>query len=135
MGQSRPGDQARCRSSRSCYNDGVLTFSAKTTGATFKGKLNESGTEVVGDWTQSGKSFAIDFQTVRSLQGRRHPDSQESWKGIWEGKLKVNAASSSGCAFKVEKGKDGALKATPRQSRSRGEQHPHQLRSASRTTC
>ena len=29
--------------------DGVLTFFAKTAGATYKGKLNESETEVVGD--------------------------------------------------------------------------------------
>src|SRR5260370_20370380 len=41
---------------------GVLTFRAKPTGATFKGKLNESEKEVVGDWTQNGKNFAISFK-------------------------------------------------------------------------
>jgi hypothetical protein len=33
------------------YKDGVLAFSAKTAGATYKGKMNESGTEVVGEWS------------------------------------------------------------------------------------
>ena len=91
--------------------DGVLTFSAKPTGATFKGKLNESGTEVVGDWTQSGKSFAIAFKRFDPSKVVVATIPQEL-EGIWEGKLKLNAGIELRLALKVEKGKDGALKAT-----------------------
>ncbi len=90
---------------------GVLTFTARPTGSTFKGKLNESGTEVAGHWIQNGKSFAIAFQ-------RFDPSKvvvatiPEELEGIWEGKLKLNGGVELRLALKVEKGKDGRLKAT-----------------------
>ena len=90
---------------------GVLTFRAKPTGATFKGKLNESETEVVGDWTQNGKNFAISFKRFDPSTVAVAPIPQEL-EGIWEGKLKFNAGIELRIALKVEKGKDGALKAT-----------------------
>lgn len=70
--------------------DGVLTFRAKPTGSTFKGKLNESGTEIVGDWTQNGKSFAIAFKRFDPSKVVVATIPQELG-GIWEGKLKLNA--------------------------------------------
>ena len=74
--------------------DGVLTFTAKPTGSTFKGKLNESGTEIAGHWTQNGKSFAIAFQRFDPSKVVVATIPQEL-EGIWEGKLKLNGGSSS----------------------------------------
>jgi uncharacterized protein len=90
--------------------DDVLTFKAKPTGATFKGKLNESGTEVVGDWTQNGKSFAIAFKRFDPSKVVVATIPREL-EGIWEGKLKINAGIELRLALKVEKSKDGVLKA------------------------
>jgi len=92
-------------------SDRVLTFTAKPTGATFKGKLNESGTEVVGDWTHNGKSFALAFKRFDPSKVVVATIPQEL-AGIWEGKLKLNAGLELRIALKVEKGQDGALKAT-----------------------
>ena len=47
---------------------------------------------------------------VRSVQGRRGADPKEL-EGIWEGKIKVAGGIELRLALKVEKGKDGALKA------------------------
>jgi pimeloyl-ACP methyl ester carboxylesterase len=90
--------------------DGVLTFTAKPTGATFKGKFNESGSEVVGDWTQNGKTFAIVFKRFDPSKVVV-PAVRRELEGIWEGKLKFNGVELR-MALKVEKGKDGALTAT-----------------------
>ena len=90
--------------------DGVLTFRARPTGSTFKGKLNESGTEIAGHWTQNGKSFAIAFQRFDPSKVVVATIPQEL-EGIWEGKLKLNGGVELRLALKVEKGKDGRLKA------------------------
>ena len=90
--------------------DGVLTFTAKPTGATFKGRLNESGSEIVGDWTQNGKTFAIVFKRFDPSKVVV-PAIPQELAGIWESKLKFNGVELR-MALKVEKGNDGALKAT-----------------------
>ena len=74
--------------------------------------MNEKATEVVGEWAQGGKTFALDVQTVRSLQGRCRWRFPRSWRESGQGKLQVNGGLELRLALKVEKGKDGVLKAT-----------------------
>jgi uncharacterized protein len=93
------------------YKDEVLSFSAKSAGATYKGKLNESGTEVVGEWGQGGKSFVLNFKRIDPSKVVVMAIPKEL-AGIWEGKLTLNAGMELRLALKVEKGKDGNLKAT-----------------------
>jgi pimeloyl-ACP methyl ester carboxylesterase len=90
--------------------DDVLTFTAKPTGAMFKGKLNQTGTELAGDWTQNGKSYAIVFNRFdpsKVVVATIPPELT----GIWQGKLKVTAGIELRIALKVEKDKEGTLKA------------------------
>jgi uncharacterized protein len=92
------------------YKDGVLTFSA-IAGATYKGKWNDSGTEVVGEWAQGGQTFAVTFKRVDPSKVAMTAIPKEL-EGIWQGKLKLNGGIELRLALKVEKGKDGVLKAT-----------------------
>ena len=92
------------------YQDSELTFSAKTAGATYKGKLNETATEVVGAWSQGGKEFVLNFKRIDPSKVVVVPIPKEL-AGIWEGKLTLNGGIELRLAFKVEKEKDGALKA------------------------
>ncbi len=92
------------------YNDSELTFSAKTAGATYKGKLNEAATEVVGTWSQGGKEFVLNFKRIDPSKVVVVPIPKEL-AGIWEGKLTLNGGIELRLALKVEKEKDGALKA------------------------
>ncbi len=99
--------------------DGVLTFATKH-GVTYKGKINESGTEVVGEWIQRGEDLPDHVPTVRPFQGCRVPIPREL-EGIWEGKIKVAGGIELRLVLKVEKDKDGALKAalaSPDQART-----------------
>ena len=91
--------------------DGTLTFSAKNAGATYKGKLDDKGTEVVGEWAQGGKNFPLTLKRFDPSKVAAMAIPKEL-EGIWEGKLKINAGMELRLALKVEKGKDGALKAT-----------------------
>jgi uncharacterized protein len=93
------------------YKDGVLAFSAKIAGATYKGKMNESATEVVGEWTQGGKGMVLNLKRIDPSKVVVMAIPKEL-SGIWEGKLKVNGGIELRLALKVEKGKDGALNAT-----------------------
>ncbi len=88
-----------------------LTFSAKTAKATYKGKLNESGTEIVGEWAQGGKTLVLNFKRIDPSKVVAMPIPEEL-EGIWEGKLQVNGGIALRLALTVEKGKDGGLKAT-----------------------
>jgi len=92
------------------FKDGVLTFNAQNTGATYQGKLNGSGAEVVGEWSQRGKTLPLTFKRLDRSKVAVIPIPKEL-EGIWEGKLKVTAGIELRLALKVEKGKDGALKA------------------------
>ncbi len=90
--------------------DGVLKFATKH-GVNYKGKLNREETEVVGEWTQRGRAYPITFKRFDPSKVVVAPIPKEL-EGFWEGKLKVNGAIEIRLALKVEKGKDGALKAS-----------------------
>ncbi len=92
------------------FADGVLTFSAKNAGANYKGKLNEDGKGLVGEWAQGGKTFVLNFKRMDPSKVRAMPIPAEL-AGIWEGKLHVGAGVELRLALKVEKGKDGKLRA------------------------
>jgi hypothetical protein len=92
-------------------DDRVLEFSAKNAGATYKGKLNEKGTEVVGEWAQGGKTFPLALKRFDPSKVVVMAVPKEI-EGLWEGKLKVNADTELRLVLKVEKGKDGAFKAS-----------------------
>ncbi len=91
--------------------DRVLSFTLANAGATYKGKLNEKGTEIVGEWAQGGKTFPLALKRFdpSKVVAMAVPKELE---GIWEGKLKVSGGIELRLALKVEKGKDGAFKAT-----------------------
>jgi len=92
------------------FKESVLTFTAKNAGASFKGKLSEKETEVVGEWTQSGQNFPLTFKRFDPSKVVAMVIPKEL-EGIWEGKLTVPGGGELRIALKVEKGKDGALKA------------------------
>ena len=89
--------------------DSVLKFATKH-GVTYQGKLNRAETEVVGEWTQRGKAYPLTFKRFDPSKVVVVPIPKEL-EGIWEGKLKVNGGIELRLALKVEKGKDGVLKA------------------------
>ena len=89
--------------------DSVLTFTTKH-GATYEGKLNREETEVVGTWKQRGKSYPLSLGRFDPSKIIMVPIPKEL-EGIWEGKLKISGGIELRLALKVEKGKDGALKA------------------------
>jgi pimeloyl-ACP methyl ester carboxylesterase len=89
-------------------NGKELTFEAKSVQATYKGKLNEAGTEIAGDWTQPGGTFALTFKRPDTKAAIKVPKEME---GIWEGKLKTPGGELR-LVLKAEKDKAGALKAS-----------------------
>ncbi len=91
--------------------DDVLTFATKH-GVTYKGKRNAKGTEVVGEWTQRGKDYPLTFKRSDPSRAVAAAPIPKELEGIWEGKLKVNAGIELRLVLQVQKGKDGALKAT-----------------------
>ena len=91
--------------------DRVLSFSAKNAGASYKGKLNEKGTELVGEWAQGGRTFPLTLKRFDPSKVTVVAAPKEM-EGIWEGKLAVNAGIELRLALKVEKQKDGTFKAT-----------------------
>ena len=95
--------------------------------------MNDSGTVLAGEWTQGGRSFVLNFKRFDPSKVVVVPIPKEL-EGIWEGKLKVNGGIELRLALKVEKGKDGALKATLASPDQRRTTSPS-ARSASRTTC
>jgi pimeloyl-ACP methyl ester carboxylesterase len=92
------------------FEDGTLTFSANKLGASYKGKLSESGTEVVGEFTQAGNSFPLTLKRSDASKAVAMAIPKEL-EGLWEGKLSTGAGIELRLVLKVEKGKDGALKA------------------------
>jgi pimeloyl-ACP methyl ester carboxylesterase len=89
--------------------DSVLTFATKH-GVTYKGKLNRAETEVVGEWIQRGKAYPLTFNRFDPSKVVVVPIPKEL-EGFWEGKLKVTGGIELRLVLKVEKGKDGVLKA------------------------
>jgi pimeloyl-ACP methyl ester carboxylesterase len=90
--------------------DDVLTFTTKH-GVTYKGKRNATGTEVAGNWTQRGRDFPLTFKRYDPSKAPAAPPIPKELEGFWEGKLKVAAGIELRLVLKVEKGKEGRLKA------------------------
>jgi pimeloyl-ACP methyl ester carboxylesterase len=91
------------------FRDGVLTFATKH-GVTYRGKRSDEGNEVNGQWTQRGRQYALTFRRYDPSKAAAPPIPKEL-EGFWEGKLKLNAGIELRLVLKVEKGKDGRLKA------------------------
>src|SRR5262249_4783642 len=91
------------------FQKGELTFTA-TNGVSYRGKVNPTRTEVVGVWAQGGKTFPLTFKRFDPSKVVVTPIPKEL-AGFWEGKLTVQGGIQLRLALKVEKGKDGALKA------------------------
>jgi pimeloyl-ACP methyl ester carboxylesterase len=92
------------------FAKGTLAFDTKAAGATFKGKLNQAGNAIAGEWAQSGQNFPLTFKRVDGAKVASKPIPKEL-EGIWLGKLKVNAGIELRLALKVQKSKDGELMA------------------------
>ncbi len=92
------------------FKNGVLTFNAKFSDANYKGTLNKAATEITGTWTQRGKTYPMTFKRFDPAKVVAASIPKEL-EGIWEGKLAVTGGIELRIVIKVEKGKDGALKA------------------------
>jgi len=92
------------------FKNGELTFSAKFTDASYSGKLNKTGTEIAGTWTQRGKTYPMIFKRFDPAKVATAAIPKEL-EGIWEGKLAIGAGMELRIVIKVEKDKDGDLKA------------------------
>lgn len=90
--------------------DGELNFTTKH-GVTYKGKKSADGAEVAGEWTQRGRKYPLSFHRYDPSKVPPKPPIPKELEGLWEGKLKVNAVIQLRLVLKVEKGKDGKLKA------------------------
>jgi hypothetical protein len=44
------------------WKDGKFSFELKVVKASYEGKVNESGSEVAGDWKQSGQTIPVTFK-------------------------------------------------------------------------
>ncbi len=91
--------------------DGALTFTTKH-GVTYKGKVNAAGSEVAGEWTQRGKNYPLTFKRYDASKAVAAAPIPKELEGFWEGKIKVNSVIELRLVLQVQKGKDGALKAT-----------------------
>jgi uncharacterized protein len=89
--------------------DGLLTFTTKH-GVTYKGKPNGALTEIAGEWTQRGRDFPLTFRRYDPSKFVPPPIPKEL-EGFWEGKLKLNAGIELRLVLRVEKEKEGKLKA------------------------
>ncbi len=91
-------------------NDGILTFATKH-GATYKGKPNSAATEIAGEWSHRGRNFALTFRRFDASKVVPAPPIPKELEGFWEGKLKITAGIELRLVLRVEKQKDGKLKA------------------------
>jgi pimeloyl-ACP methyl ester carboxylesterase len=90
--------------------DGLLTFTTKH-GANYQGKRNTGGTEIAGEWAHRGRKYALTFQRYDPSKAVKAPPIPKELEGFWEGKLKVTAGIELRLVLRVEKQKDGQLKA------------------------
>jgi pimeloyl-ACP methyl ester carboxylesterase len=89
--------------------DHVLRFTTKH-GATYKGTLNRSGTEITGEWSHRGRTFPLTLKRFDPSKVVVVPIPKEL-EGIWEGNLTLPGGMKLRLALKVEKARSGALKA------------------------
>lgn len=92
------------------FKNGELSFSAKYVEASYTGTMQKNGTEVVGTWTQRSKPYPLTFTRFDPTTAAA-PSVPKELEGIWEGKISVGGGIELRLVIKVEKGKDGALKA------------------------
>jgi pimeloyl-ACP methyl ester carboxylesterase len=90
--------------------DGVLTFTTKH-GVTYKGKRDAEGTEIAGEWVQRGKNYPLTFRRYDPSKVVAAAPVPKELEGFWEGKLRLTAGIELRLVLRVEKGKDGTLKA------------------------
>lgn len=93
------------------FRDGAVEFATKH-GATFKGRLNESGSEIDGEWLQQGRKHALRFRRFDPARVPARPPIPKELEGIWEGTLKIQKTISLRLVLRVEKDKDGRLRAS-----------------------
>ena len=93
------------------FSDGVLTFSAKNAGASFKGTLGKNASEVAGEWLQAGRPFPLTFTRTDPTKIAAAAPIPKSLEGLWHGTLTLNGGLELRLVLKVEPGKDGSLKA------------------------
>ena len=86
------------------YADGTLKFSAKTAKASYKGRMNESGTEIAGESVQGGKSFPLNLKRIDPSKVVAVPIPTEL-EGIWEGKLQVGGGIALRLALRSRRAK------------------------------
>ncbi len=55
------------------WNDGAIECGMKAIGGGFKGKLNEDGNELTGEWSQSGQSFPLVLKLVKEVTKIERP--------------------------------------------------------------
>ncbi len=93
------------------FRDRAVEFATKH-GASFKGRLNEAGTELDGDWVQQGRKYALIFRRFDPATVPARPSIPKELEGIWEGTLKIQKTISLRLVLRVEKDKEGRLRAT-----------------------
>jgi pimeloyl-ACP methyl ester carboxylesterase len=93
------------------FKNSEIAFHANFSDADYKGTMNKAGTEIEGTWTQRGKRYPMTFKRFDPAKVSKSSVPKEL-EGIWEGKIAVQAAIELRLVLKVEKGKDGELKAS-----------------------
>ena len=90
--------------------DGVLTFTTKH-GVTYKGKRTPREPSSPANGPSAARSYPLTFQRYDPSKVAAAPPIPKELEGFWEGKLKVNAGIELRLVLRVEKAKDGQLKA------------------------
>ncbi len=93
------------------FRAGALEFATKH-GANFKGRLNDAGTDLDGEWVQRGRKYPLKFRRFDPAKVPARPPIPKELEGVWEGTLKIQKIISLRLVLKVEKGKDGRLMAS-----------------------
>lgn len=93
------------------FRDGALDFATKH-GVTFKGRLNDAGTGIDGEWVQRARKYPLKFRRFDSAKVPARPPIPKELAGIWEGKVNLQKILSLRLVLTVEKGKDGRLMAS-----------------------
>lgn len=96
---------------RITFRDQAVEFATKH-GATFNGRLNDPGSELDGEWVQQGRKYALKFRRFEPARVSARPPIPKELEGIWEGTLKIQKTISLRLVLRVEKDKDGRLRAT-----------------------
>ncbi len=92
-------------------SNGVLTFSAKTAGASFKGTLGKNASDIAGEWLQAGRPLPLTLTRTDPSKTAVAPPIPKSLEGLWHGTLTLNGGLELRLVLKVEPQKDGSLKA------------------------